>query len=60
MLTDKYSSQGANFRDLKGVCVKDNKVYLDPEMERPKVKSGKPLVNILVALPIQSAPLTVF
>lgn len=46
MLAHNCSYQGANFRDLKGVYVKDNKVYLDPDVERPTVKSGKPLVNL--------------
>ncbi|KAL9660518.1 hypothetical protein QQ045_025333 [Rhodiola kirilowii] len=37
--------QGANFRDLSGVCVgADNKVYFDPNMERVMLNSGKPLV----------------
>ncbi|GFP90714.1 DNA (cytosine-5)-methyltransferase cmt3 [Phtheirospermum japonicum] len=37
--------KGANFRDLPGVIVdSDNVVHLDPSMERPLLKSGKPLV----------------
>lgn len=38
--------QGANFRDLPGVRVRaDNKVEWDPDVERKKVTSGKPLVR---------------
>ncbi|KFK28331.1 chromomethylase [Arabis alpina] len=36
--------KGANFRDLKGVLVKNNVAYLDPSIERPRLKSGKYLV----------------
>ncbi|KAK1386475.1 Chromomethylase [Heracleum sosnowskyi] len=37
--------KGANFRDLKGVKVRsDNKVELDPKIERVFFPSGKPLV----------------
>ncbi|KAL6906277.1 hypothetical protein ACP4OV_003878 [Aristida adscensionis] len=37
--------KGANFRDLKGVRVGPNNVVeWDPEIERVKLKSGKPLV----------------
>ncbi|ESW29967.1 hypothetical protein PHAVU_002G113900 [Phaseolus vulgaris] len=36
--------KGANFRDLPGVLVKDNKVEWDPSIERVKLDSGKPLV----------------
>lgn len=37
--------QGANFRDLPGVRVRaDNKVEWDPNVERVKLSSGKPLV----------------
>ncbi|MED6136627.1 Alpha-1,3-mannosyltransferase cmt1 [Stylosanthes scabra] len=36
--------KGANFRDLPGVLVKDNKVEWDPSVERVLLKSGKPLV----------------
>ncbi|KAL1544610.1 DNA (cytosine-5-)-methyltransferase [Salvia divinorum] len=37
--------KGANFRDLPGVRVRpDNKVEWDPDVERKKVSSGKPLV----------------
>ncbi|PIN10956.1 DNA (cytosine-5-)-methyltransferase [Handroanthus impetiginosus] len=37
--------KGANFRDLPGVRVRpDNKVEWDPNVERKKVSSGKPLV----------------
>ncbi|KAL5540374.1 hypothetical protein UlMin_041226, partial [Ulmus minor] len=37
--------KGANFRDLPGVLVgPDNKVYWDPDVERVKLKSGKPLI----------------
>ncbi|CAJ1930608.1 unnamed protein product [Sphenostylis stenocarpa] len=36
--------KGANFRDLPGVLVKDNKVEWDPSVERVKLDSGKPLV----------------
>ncbi|KAF8090686.1 hypothetical protein N665_0469s0021 [Sinapis alba] len=36
--------KGANFRDLAGVIVEDNKVKFDPSVERPKLKSGKFLV----------------
>ncbi|XP_012835278.1 PREDICTED: DNA (cytosine-5)-methyltransferase CMT3-like [Erythranthe guttata] len=37
--------KGANFRDLPGVRVRaDNKVEWDPDVEREKVTSGKPLV----------------
>ncbi|XP_047939640.1 DNA (cytosine-5)-methyltransferase CMT3-like [Salvia hispanica] len=37
--------KGANFRDLPGVRVRpDNKVEWDPNVERQKVSSGKPLV----------------
>ncbi|ESQ35713.1 hypothetical protein EUTSA_v10006850mg [Eutrema salsugineum] len=36
--------KGANFRDLGGVLVKDNRVKFDPSVERPKLKSGKFLV----------------
>ncbi|KAL9233613.1 hypothetical protein vseg_008585 [Gypsophila vaccaria] len=37
--------KGANFRDFPGVRVKpDNKVEWDPEVERVKLPSGKPLV----------------
>lgn len=39
--------QGANFRDLPGVIVdEDNKVKFDPSVERPKLKSGKFLVQM--------------
>ncbi|KAK6141287.1 hypothetical protein DH2020_024971 [Rehmannia glutinosa] len=41
---DDYE-RGANFRDLPGVRVRaDNKVEWDPNVERKKVTSGKPLV----------------
>ncbi|XP_022890682.1 DNA (cytosine-5)-methyltransferase CMT3 isoform X2 [Olea europaea var. sylvestris] len=37
--------KGANFRDLPGVRVRaDNKVEFDPDIERVKLPSGKPLV----------------
>lgn len=36
--------KGANFRDLPGVLVKDNKVEWDPTVERVLLESGKPLV----------------
>ncbi|NP_001289523.1 DNA (cytosine-5)-methyltransferase CMT3-like [Nicotiana sylvestris] len=37
--------KGANFRDLPGVRVRsDNKVEWDPDVERVKLPSGKPLV----------------
>ncbi|XP_020216503.1 putative DNA (cytosine-5)-methyltransferase CMT1 isoform X2 [Cajanus cajan] len=36
--------KGANFRDLSGVLVKDNKVEWDPSVERVMLDSGKPLV----------------
>ncbi|KAL0369393.1 UNVERIFIED_CONTAM: DNA (cytosine-5)-methyltransferase CMT3 [Sesamum angustifolium] len=37
--------KGANFRDLPGVRVRaDNKVEWDPDVERVKLTSGKPLV----------------
>ncbi|KAI3450870.1 hypothetical protein Pfo_007535 [Paulownia fortunei] len=37
--------KGANFRDLPGVRVRaDNKVEWDPDVERKKLTSGKPLV----------------
>ncbi|KAH6803554.1 chromomethylase 3 [Perilla frutescens var. frutescens] len=37
--------KGANFRDLPGVRVRpDNRVEWDPDVERKKVSSGKPLV----------------
>ncbi|KEH28933.1 putative DNA (cytosine-5-)-methyltransferase [Medicago truncatula] len=36
--------KGANFRDLKGVLVKEKKVEWDPSVERVYLKSGKPLV----------------
>ncbi|RDX99879.1 DNA (cytosine-5)-methyltransferase CMT3, partial [Mucuna pruriens] len=36
--------KGANFRDLPGVLVKDNKVEWDPSVERVMLDSGKPLV----------------
>ncbi|XP_014521432.1 putative DNA (cytosine-5)-methyltransferase CMT1 isoform X1 [Vigna radiata var. radiata] len=36
--------KGANFRDLPGVIVKDNKVEWDPLIERVMLDSGKPLV----------------
>ncbi|CAI9774460.1 unnamed protein product [Fraxinus pennsylvanica] len=37
--------KGANFRDLPGVRVRaDNKVEFDPDVERVKLPSGKPLV----------------
>ncbi|CAJ1930834.1 unnamed protein product [Sphenostylis stenocarpa] len=36
--------KGANFRDLPGALVKDNKVEWDPSVERVKLDSGKPLV----------------
>ncbi|CAI9774461.1 unnamed protein product [Fraxinus pennsylvanica] len=37
--------KGANFRDLPGVIVRaDNKVEFDPDVERVKLPSGKPLV----------------
>ncbi|KAL3638712.1 Alpha-1,3-mannosyltransferase cmt1 [Castilleja foliolosa] len=37
--------KGANFRDLPGLIFdSSNVVYLDPSVERPLVKSGKPLV----------------
>ncbi|KAG6436477.1 hypothetical protein SASPL_101377 [Salvia splendens] len=37
--------KGANFRDLPGVRVRpDHKVEWDPDVERKKVSSGKPLV----------------
>lgn len=40
-----YETQGANFRDLKGVKVRsDNKVEWDPDVERALLPSGKPLV----------------
>lgn len=38
--------QGANFRDLSGVLVQNNRVKLDPSVERAKVKSGKFLVHM--------------
>lgn len=38
--------QGANFRDLGGVLVQNNRVIFDPSVERLKVKSGKFLVQI--------------
>ena len=39
------SFQGANFRDLAGVKIGgDNVVFLDPDVKRPLVSSGKPLV----------------
>ncbi|OIV94876.1 hypothetical protein TanjilG_22073 [Lupinus angustifolius] len=37
-------NKGANFRDLPGVLVKDNKVEWDPKIERVLLASGKPLV----------------
>lgn len=38
-------SQGANFRDLKGVRVRaDNKVEWDAAVDREYLPSGKPLV----------------
>lgn len=52
--------QGANFRDLPGVIVdEDNKVKFDPSVERPKLKSGKFLVqmNPFSALCIFSVPI---
>ncbi|TKY52206.1 DNA (cytosine-5)-methyltransferase 3 [Spatholobus suberectus] len=36
--------EGANFTDLPGVLVKDNKAELDPLVERVMLDSGKPLV----------------
>ncbi|VVA90960.1 unnamed protein product [Arabis nemorensis] len=36
--------KGANFRDLTGVLVQNNRVKFDPSIERPKLKSGKFLV----------------
>ncbi|OMP03392.1 hypothetical protein COLO4_10449 [Corchorus olitorius] len=36
--------KGANFRDLEGVLVRDNKVEWDPNIKRVYLKSGKPLV----------------
>ena len=40
-----WYSQGANFRSLPGVIVKeDNTVALDPDVERVFLPSGKPLV----------------
>nr|GMD71538.1 DNA (cytosine-5)-methyltransferase CMT3-like [Ipomoea batatas] len=36
--------KGANFRDLTGVLVRDNKVEWDPKVERVYLPSGKPLV----------------
>ncbi|OMP02903.1 hypothetical protein COLO4_10748 [Corchorus olitorius] len=36
--------KGANFRDLEGVLVRDNKVEWDPSIKRVYLKSGKPLV----------------
>ncbi|XVF08541.1 hypothetical protein REPUB_Repub07fG0012100 [Reevesia pubescens] len=36
--------KGANFRDLPGVLVKDNKVEWDPNVDRVYLPSGKPLV----------------
>ncbi|KAI4327813.1 hypothetical protein L6164_020231 [Bauhinia variegata] len=39
------TKKGANFRDLPGVLVNsDNKVELDPSVERVMLESGKPLV----------------
>lgn len=38
--------QGANFRDLTGVLVQNNRVKFDPSIERPKLKSGKFLVQM--------------
>ncbi|KAE9596553.1 putative DNA (cytosine-5-)-methyltransferase [Lupinus albus] len=35
---------GANFRDLPGVLVKDNKVEWDPKVDGVLLASGKPLV----------------
>lgn len=41
--------QGANFRDLPGVKVgANNIVEWDPDVERVYLKSGKPLVQILL------------
>ncbi|XP_031090547.1 DNA (cytosine-5)-methyltransferase CMT3-like [Ipomoea triloba] len=37
-------AKGANFRDLPGVSVVDNKVQWDPNVERVYLSSGKPLV----------------
>ncbi|XP_019422761.1 PREDICTED: DNA (cytosine-5)-methyltransferase CMT3-like isoform X6 [Lupinus angustifolius] len=37
-------THGANFRDLPGVLVKDNKVEWDPKVDRVLLASGKPLV----------------
>ncbi|OIV92666.1 hypothetical protein TanjilG_18017 [Lupinus angustifolius] len=37
-------NKGANFRDLPGVLVKDNKVEWDPKVDRVLLASGKPLV----------------
>ncbi|XP_010533849.1 PREDICTED: putative DNA (cytosine-5)-methyltransferase CMT1 [Tarenaya hassleriana] len=36
--------KGANFRDLPGVLVENNRVKWDPSVERVYLKSGKPLV----------------
>ncbi|KAL2348670.1 hypothetical protein Fmac_002670 [Flemingia macrophylla] len=36
--------KGANFRDLPGVLVKNNKVEWDPSVERVMLESNKPLV----------------
>ncbi|XP_057448958.1 putative DNA (cytosine-5)-methyltransferase CMT1 [Lotus japonicus] len=36
--------KGANFRDLRGVLVKDNKAVWDPSIPRVLLDSGKPLV----------------
>ncbi|CAI9782014.1 unnamed protein product [Fraxinus pennsylvanica] len=41
---DATVQKGANFRDLPGVRVRaDNKVEFDPDVEREKLPSGKPL-----------------
>ena len=42
--------QGANFRDLPGICVgADNVVRLHPTEKIPLLPSGKPLVSLCIA-----------
>lgn len=44
-----YSMQGANFRDLKGIIIKEDGLTVDVVREpRELLKSGKPLVCVIL------------
>lgn len=47
MIERLYSLQGANFRDLKGIIIKEDGITVDVVREpRELLKSGKPLVSV--------------